>query len=235
MSQPIIRIVSRWDSDRVLFECEAPAELESGLYLRHALERATAGHADLSGADLRGADLRDADLRDADLRGADLRGADLSGADLRGADLRGADLSGADLRGADLSDADLRGADLRGADLRGADLSLGDDVPSVPDIHQQVFAAASQPGALDMSRWHCGTAHCRAGWVVTLAGEAGKALENRMGTAGAAMAIYLKSDPARWGKSSDERLPDFYCQNSEALADMKRMADEESAASAAQP
>ena len=170
MSQPIIRIVSRWDSDRVLFECEAPAELESGLYLRHALERATAGHADLSGAD-----------------------------------------------------------------LRGADLSLGDDVPSVPDIHQQVFAAASQPGALDMSRWHCGTAHCRAGWVVTLAGEAGKALENRMGTAGAAMAIYLKSDPARWGKSSDERLPDFYCQNSEALADMKRMADEESAASAAQP
>jgi len=114
----IQKIVSRWDSSRVLFECEIPADLRD---------------ADLSGADLRGAVLRDADLRGADLRDADLSGAVLRGAVLRGAVLRDADLRGADLRGADLSDADLSdavlsdavliGADLRGADLRDADLS----------------------------------------------------------------------------------------------------------------
>ena len=88
------RIVSRWNSDHALFECEVPADVESVLRTRYALERATEQHAALRGADL---------------SGADLRGADLRGADLSGADLRGADLSGADLRGADLSDAILRG------------------------------------------------------------------------------------------------------------------------------
>jgi hypothetical protein len=39
--------------------------------------------------------------------------------------------------------ADLRGADLRGADLSGA--------PVIADIHAKVYAAASQPGALDMT------------------------------------------------------------------------------------
>ena len=87
-------------NDAVLFECEAPDDLHSGLHMRHALEKATGARANLSGADLsdanlRGAYLRGADLSDADLRGANLRGADLSGANLRGANLRGADLSGA--------------------------------------------------------------------------------------------------------------------------------------------
>ena len=142
-------------------------------------------------------------LRGADLRGADLRGAYLSGADLRGAYLRGADLRGADLRGADLSGAYLRGA------------------PVIDDIHAMVYAAASQPGALDMGAWHCGTSHCRAGWVVTLAGQPGLDLEAEIGTPAAAMAIYMASDPERW---KNERLPDFYCDNATALADMARMA-----------
>ena len=64
------RIVSRWDSNKVLFECELPDGLDSGMAVRHALEKATA-----SGAYLRGADLRDADLSGAYLRGAYLRGA----------------------------------------------------------------------------------------------------------------------------------------------------------------
>ena len=149
---------------------------------------------------------------------ADLRGADLRGADLRGADLSGADLRGADLRDADLRDADLRGAVLRGADLRGAVLR---DAPVIENIHAKVYAAASQPGALDMSRWHCGTSHCRAGWVVTLAGKDGADLEAKIGTAAAAMAIYMASDPERW---TTERLPDFHCGNATALADMARMA-----------
>jgi uncharacterized protein YjbI with pentapeptide repeats len=161
--------------------------------------------------------LRDADLSGADLRDADLSGAVLSGADLSGADLRDADLRGADLRGADLRDADLSGADLRGAVLR--------DFPvKIPNIHQAVFAAASAPQALDMATWHkCETAHCRAGWVTTLAGDGGKALEWMMGPAAAAALIYAASDPTL------EKVPNFYATNEEALADMKRLAEQEAA------
>ena len=146
----------------------------------------------------------------------------LSGVYLRGADLSCADLSGADLSDADLSGADLRGADLRGAVLRGAVLrGAVPTVPTIPNIHAAVYAAAAPEGALDMGHWHstCGTSHCRAGWVVTLAGEPGKALETRIGTPAAAALIYLASDPKL------ERSPDFYCSNAAALADMKRLAE----------
>jgi hypothetical protein len=72
-----------------------------------------------------------------------------------------------------------------------------------------------------MNMWHCGTSHCRAGWVVTLAGKEGADLEAKIGTPAAAMAIYMASDPERW---KTERLPNFYCNNVTALADMARMA-----------
>jgi len=161
----------------------------------------------------------------ADLRGADLSGADLSGADLRGADLRGAVLRGADLSGAVLRDADLSGAVLRGADLSGAVLRGADWIPVIPNIHTAVYAAASQDGALDMGNWHtngfCGTTHCRAGWVTHLAGDAGRVMDALMGTSAAAALIYAKSDPKL------ERVPNFYASNSDALADMKRLADAE--------
>jgi len=135
-----------------------------------------------------------------------------SGANLSGANLRGADLSGANLRGADLSGANLRGANLRDADLRG--------VPSIENIHQKVYAAASAPNALDMSDWHtCDTTHCRAGWVVTLAGQDAKALEEKIGTGPAATLIYLKSDP------NIGNIPDFHCSYDAAMEDMKRLAD----------
>ncbi len=110
-------------TEEVLFTCDVPDGMESGMIARHALESAIADGADLRGADLRGADLSGADLRGADLRGADLFGANLRGADLRGADLRGADLFGANLRGANLRGANLSCADLRGANLRGAKAS----------------------------------------------------------------------------------------------------------------
>ena len=139
--------------------------------------------------------------------GADLRGADLSGAYLRDADLSGADLSGAYLSGAYLRDAYLSGADLSGA-------------PIIENIHQRVYEAASQPAALNMAEWHtCDTTHCRAGWVVALAGDDGKALEGRIGTPAAATLIYLASDPTL------EKFPSFYCGNDEALEDMKRLAE----------
>jgi hypothetical protein len=93
------------------------------------------------------------------------------------------------------------------------------ETPVIPNIHAAVYEAASQPGCLDMRNWHCGTAHCRAGWVVTLAGEAGKALEAATSTLFAAMQIYRASDPT-W------RMSDFFASNKEALADMKRLAEQ---------
>jgi hypothetical protein len=160
-----------------------------------------------SGADLSGADLRGADLSGADLRGADLRGADLSGADLSGADLSGADLSGAYLSGADLSCAYLSGADLSCAYLSGA--------VAIPALDSKILAAIETGGKLEMSAWHkCQTAHCRAGWAITLAGEVGRKLELELGSAAAGAMIYAASYP-------DQRIPNFYASNEDALADIK--------------
>ena len=69
-----------------------------------------------------------------------------------------------------------------------------------------------------MGNWHvCDTTHCRAGWVVHLAGEAGYALEKQTSTLFAAMQIYKVSghliNPGR-----------FYDSNEDALADMAKLA-----------
>ncbi len=169
-----------------------------------------------NGANLIGANLSYANLSYADLSGANLSYANLIGANLSGANLSYADLRGANLSGADLSYANLIGADLSGANLIGA--------PIITNIHQRVYEAASQPDALDMRAWHkCGTTHCRAGWVVVLAGDEGKALEDSIGPAAAASLIYLASDPTL------EKLPSFSCSNDEALEDMKRLAELEAA------
>jgi hypothetical protein len=98
-------------------------------------------------------------------------------------------------------------------------------VPRIENIHQRVYEAASQPRALNMDYWHglpfCDTSHCRAGWVVTLAGEEGQALENLVDdTAHAALLIYAASGY----EIDDDR---FYDWNEDALADMKRLAEEE--------
>ncbi|EHU2485652.1 pentapeptide repeat-containing protein [Acinetobacter baumannii] len=77
-------IKKRW-TEVVLFTCDIPEGMESGMIARHALESAIADD-----ANLRGADLRDANLRGANLYGANLYGADLYGANLYGADLYGA-------------------------------------------------------------------------------------------------------------------------------------------------
>ena len=225
-------IKNRWTGD-VQFTAEidcrenTPFSIKMGL----AVKWAVISDADLSGADLRGADLRNAylsgvnlrnaNLSGADLRGADLRNANLSGADLRGADLRGANLSGANLSGADLRGADLSGANLSGADLRGADLSGAPDCLIIKDIHTTIYEAVNKDeNTLEMSDWHtCETTHCRAGWVVHLSGNAGKVLEWQLGTATAAAVIYQLSDPQL------EKIPDFYCDNETAMADIKRLAE----------
>ncbi len=220
-----VEVRNRW-TNRVQFTatitCAPDASLSVKLGL--AIKWGRLSDADLRGAVLSGAVLSDADLSDADLSDADLRGADLRDADLRGADLSYADLRGAVLRGADLRGAVLRGAVLRGADLSYADLRgavLPDWLPRIANIHQTIYEAASQPDALDMSSWHCGTTHCRAGWAVTLAGDGGRVLEGVYGTAGAAALIYQASDPKL------DRVPDFHCGNDAALDDMRAKADAE--------
>jgi hypothetical protein len=97
-------------------------------------------------------------------------------------------------------------------------------IPTIENIHQRIYAAASQPDALDMSDPHvCSTTHCRAGWAVHLAGEAGYALERYHGWSLAAQLIYRESgygiNPGR-----------FYDSNEDALADMKRLAEAEAGA-----
>jgi len=240
-----ITIKARW-SDRIIFEGEYESmkhAVQDAVQKKVSLSDSNLSGSDLSGSDLRGSNLSDSnlsgsDLRDSNLRGSNLRGSNLSGSDLRGSNLSGSNLSGSDLSGSNLSGSDLRGSNLRGSDLSGSDLRdsnlSGSDlrgsnlrgVPKIEKIHQAVYAAASAtPEALDMGSWHaCETTHCRAGWVVTLAGEAGKAMEWCLGTPAAAALIYLKSDP------TIGKIPNFYADNEAAMEDMKRLAEQEAKA-----
>ena len=92
-------------------------------------------------------------------------------------------------------------------------------VPVIEDIHKKVYEAASKPGCLAMNTWHtCDTTHCRAGWVVHLAGEAGYALEKQTSPLFAAQQIYKASgyliSPVR-----------FFDGNEQAMEDMKKLAE----------
>lgn len=97
-------------------------------------------------------------------------------------------------------------------------------IPKIENIHQQVLNAASRKDALDMGVWHtCETTHCRAGWVVHLAGKAGYDLQKKTSCCFAAMQIYkasseIKVAPVRVFETADK-----------AMADMNRCAELESA------
>ena len=122
-----------------------------------------------------------------------------------------ANLERADLQGADLRNANLERADLRWADLEGA--KLQNDIPVIPDIDTKIHEAVKTCG-LNMSTWHCGTTHCRAGWAIHLAGEEGYALENKVGSEVAGTLIYMASRP-------DKKHPDFFCSDDEALSSIE--------------
>jgi hypothetical protein len=187
--------------------------------IRTTLEKGVIAGADLRNADLYGANLDGANLRSADLDSANLRSADLHGANLSNANLRDADLHDANLRDADLRDADLFGANLDDANLFGADLDGADlgvsygDVPIVEGLDAQILERIeSGQGKLDMGNWHtCETTHCRAGWAVVLAGEAGRDLERQLGTAIAGALIYHRSTG---------HVPDFYDSYAGAMNDI---------------
>mgnify|MGYP001581021079 CR=1 FL=1 len=135
----------------------------------------------------------------------------------KGVDLRGSDLRGSDLRGSDLSGSNLSGSNLRGSNLR--------DVPIVPQLHTRILEAIEAGGTLDMGVWHtCETTHCRGGWSIHLAGQAGYDLERRAGIAVAAALIHIASCPQLGGK-----VPNFCDTNKDAMADIKRLAAIETA------
>ena len=128
------------------------------------------------------------------------------------------------LSAADLRDADLRAADLSAANLRAA--RIDPRIPVVPGLHQKMLDAIAKSedpgGGLDMGSWHtCETMHCRAGWAITLAGDAGRALEYGLGPAMAGALITLASCP--WM----EKVPDFHSTNEEAMEDIKACAERE--------
>ena len=66
MKQQILNRYTR----AVLFECDVPDDVSSGMAMRHALEKAVASGANLSDANLSGASLSDAYLSGANLSGA---------------------------------------------------------------------------------------------------------------------------------------------------------------------
>jgi hypothetical protein len=90
-------------------------------------------------------------------------------------------------------------------------------VPVVPDIDAAILAAITDGGGLDMKKWHCGTTHCRAGWAIHLAGEAGYELKRLIGPLEAGAAIYRRSRPGK-------RIPNFFAPRQAALEDIRRCA-----------
>ena len=103
--------------------------------------------------------------------------------------------------------------------------------PVVENLHQKIYEFASQPSALQMDNWHtnekieagshCGTTHCRAGWIVALAGKEGRDLEIQTSTIFAAMQINKVSSEIRISPKS------FYLSNDLAMKEMKIFAQKE--------
>ncbi|HVC17680.1 MAG TPA: pentapeptide repeat-containing protein [Rhodanobacter sp.] len=183
----------------VLFSTEAES-------MKLAVEAAVKSRVDLIGANL-----SEAYLSYAYLSYANLIGADLSDANMSGANLSRANLSRANLIGANLRRVDLIGANLTGAKFTG--------VPIIEHLDSRILATIEAGGKLNMGEWHsCGTTHCRGGWAISLAGQAGAELEQKIGIANAATLIYL---------ASTGRVPDFYCDNDTAMADIRTGAAKE--------
>jgi len=225
-------------TNKVQFTAEIDCEAKSiSLKIGLAVKWAIKAGADLAGANLAGAYLVRANLAGANLAGANLAGANLAGAYLVRANLAGANLAGASLAGAYLVRANLVGANLvranlvranlDGANLDGANLPVA-DIPIIPNIDAAILAEIEKGGKLDMGSWHgpqdhwCGTTHCRAGWAVHIAGEKGKALQDRVGPQLAGTLIYQASRPGK-------PVPWFFMSTEDAIADIRACAAEQQA------
>lgn len=190
---------------------------------------------DLTGADLAGSNLTGAQLIDTKLDRADLSRADLSYANITRCSFKEAHLGVVHWRAVamhccDLTDADLgtwpddaclsrlthTGNTLYGIKLKIPGIGFGEKgpvVPVVPNIDMKILAHIRAGGNLNMADWHsCGTSHCRAGWAIVLAGDAGLELESQLGPEVAGGLIY--------GMSRPQPIPDFFGNNADALADI---------------
>jgi hypothetical protein len=157
-----------------------------------------------------------------------------------GANLAYANLAYANLAYANLADANLAGANLAGAKsvpetngsesiqeptdrkerLRQRAKQFRERNPAIPVVEAldaKILAVLeSGAGTLDMSTWHqCETTHCRAGWAVMLAGDAGKELEAQHGPQYAGTMIY---------RASTGRVPHFFANQADALKDIREQA-----------
>ena len=181
------------------------------------------------------------DSRKACLEAAVKAGAYLAGAYLTDANLAGADLTDANLARANLTDAYLAGADLAGAknvgETNGSEVKQSEpadraerqrlraqryreqhpEVPVVEALDAKLLSILeSGKGKLKMSTWHtCRTTHCRAGWAITLAGDAGKVLEEKYGPQRAGTLIY---------RASTGHVPHFFATDERALEDIREQA-----------
>ncbi|MGQ4231242.1 pentapeptide repeat-containing protein [Bordetella bronchiseptica] len=215
----------------------ARVALEQAVKADAYLAGANLAGAYLAGAYLAGArNLAGAYLADANLAGANLAGArNLAGANLAGANLAGANLAGAYLARANLAGArnlpvgteatspvepyqrDTRHAAERNAARAARFRELNPTVPVVEALDAKILSAIENGrGGLEMGAWHtCETTHCRAGWAVHLAGEAGYALEREHGPQYAGRMIYM---------ASVGRAPHFFASNELAMADLREQA-----------
>jgi uncharacterized protein YjbI with pentapeptide repeats len=227
-------ITNRW-TGAVIFEAEIEADenTASSIKLGMAVKKALVAKTDLTDAYLTEAYLAGANLTGANLTYANLTGAYLAGANLTGANLTYANLTEAYLAGANLTEAYLTYANLTGANLTGVNLTYANlteaylaganEIPIVDRLDSKILAAIDAGGALEMGSWHtCKTMHCRAGWAITLAGEAGKKLEDAYGPAVAGALIYAKAYPKM-------PAPNFYTSNAAALADIRARASTDTA------
>ena len=191
------KIRRRW-TDEVLFETRATS-------LRHAILIAIGKRANLADAYLAGANLADANLAGANLADANLADAYLAGA-------KGLIFTPPPDPPTPYVRDTSKNYQKRAERFR----KRHPEVPVVENLDAKILAAIEAGGSLNMGAWHtCQTTHCRAGWAIVLAGEEGKALEEKVGPHRAGMLIY---------GCSTGNVPYFYASNEDALADIRACA-----------
>jgi len=98
---------------------------------------------------------------------------------------------------------------------------LGDHLNPSINLNARILASTESEGcSLDMGDWHsCETTHCRGGWAIHNH-SIGYELEKYFGPWMAGAIIY---------KKSTGHIPDFHASKDDAMADLRKRAEEETA------
>ena len=188
-----------------LYKMTAP-----GIRLRHAdLGHSRIGQCDFSDSDFTGADFFQARILNSTFADSQMSHTNLSHASLALSDFRSVDFLGANFQRTIFDSGDFTGA------------RFPEGAPKVENLDSKILAAIEAGGTLDMGVWHTSdTTHCRAGWAVKLAGGPGKLIEGWFGPCAAGTLIY---------HASTGRVPNFFANDTDTLADIRRCADLEKA------